>query len=299
MFLQPRPGWCSLPSKPGWTMNVELAEERILLLPDQLGAAQAESRAWSKRTDAFGAFAKLGGFLQKPKDEDFEIVYRELRLQPFWRLSAATTYVYERQREHRLKLAPEVQSVSVGGQSFASADREATVTVTECCNESSQKEWLYDGITKKGDLRLKPYLAFAYQQVTAEDLNTRARAGDIVVPPQAKASMLAREVISRSIRKIEADRIIEEKVHLEAIDLFYRPVYAVRYRWQQKEAVVEVDAVTGETQTGGATFEAYVGKLVDRDFLLDAGVEAANMFIPGVNLAKIIVSKGLKFGAKA
>ena len=299
MFLQPRLGWCSLLSKPGWTMNVELAEERILLLPDQLGAAQAESRAWSKRTDAFGAFAKLGGFLQKPKDEDFEIVYRELRLQPFWRLSAATTYVYERQREHRLKLAPEVQSVSVGGQSFASADREATVTVTECCNESSQKEWLYDGITKKGDLGLKPYLAFAYQQVTAEDLNTRARAGDIVVPPQAKASMLAREVISRSIRKIEADRIIEEKVHLEAIDLFYRPVYAVRYRWQQKEAVVEVDAVTGETQTGGATFEAYVGKLVDRDFLLDAGVEAANMFIPGVNLAKIIVSKGLKFGAKA
>ncbi len=299
MFLQPRLGWCSLPSKPGWTMNVELAEERILLLPDQLGAAQAESRAWSKRTDAFGAFAKLGGLLQKPKDEDFEVVYRELRLQPFWRLSAATTYVYERQREHRLKLAPEVQSVSVGGQSFASADREATVTVTECCNESSQKEWLYDGISKKGDLGLKPYLAFAYQQVTAEDLNTRARAGDIVVPPQAKASMLAREVISRSIRKIEADRIIEEKVHLEAIDLFYRPVYAVRYRWQQKEAVVEVDAVTGETQTGGATFEAYVGKLVDRDFLLDAGVEAANMFIPGVNLAKIIVSKGLKFGAKA
>ena len=38
-------------------MNVELAEERILLLPDKLGAAQAEGRAWSKRTDAFGAFA--------------------------------------------------------------------------------------------------------------------------------------------------------------------------------------------------------------------------------------------------
>ena len=111
--------------------------------------------------------------------------------------------------------------------------------------------------------------------------------------------MLAREVISRSIRKIEADRIIEEKVHLEAIDLFYRPVYAVRYRWQQKEAVVEVNAVTGETQTGGTTFENYVGKLVDRDFLLDAGVEAANMFIPGVNLAKIIVAKGLKLNAKA
>ena len=61
-------------------------------------------------------------------------------------------------------------------------------------------------------------------------------------------------------------------MRLDAIDLFYRPVYALRYRWQQKEAVVEVDAVTGETQTGGTTFETYVGKLVDRDFLLDAGL---------------------------
>jgi hypothetical protein len=280
-------------------MNVELAEERIVLLPDVLGAEQAEARAWSRRTDAFGAFARLGGLLQKPKDEDFEIVYRELRLQPFWRLSAATTYVYERQREHRLKVGSEVKSVSVGGQSFASTDKQATITVTECCNESSQKDWLYDAITKKGDLGLTSYLAISSEQVTAEDLNERARAGAVVVPPQAKASMLAREVISRSIRKIEADRIIEEKVHLEAIDLFYRPVYAVRYRWQQKEAVVEVNAVTGETQTGGTTFENYVGKLVDRDFLLDAGVEAANIFIPGVNLAKIIVSKGLKLNAKA
>ena len=280
-------------------MNVELAEERILLLPDVLGAEPAEARAWSRRTDAFGAFARLGGLLQKPKDEDFQIVYRELRLQPFWRISAATTYVYERQREHRLKVGSEVKSVSVGGQSFASVDKEATITVTECCKESSQKDWLYDAITRKGDLGLRSYLAISNEPVTAEDLNARARAGAVVVPPQAKASMLAREVISRSIRKIEADRIIEEKVHLEAIDLFYRPVYAVRYRWQQKEAVVEVNAVTGETQTGGTTFENYVGKLVDRDFLLDAGVEAANMFIPGVNLAKIIVSKGLKLNAKA
>lgn len=280
-------------------MNVELAEERILLLPDTLGPEQAEARAWSRRTEAFGALARLGGLIQKPKDEDFETVYRELRLQPFWRLSVATTYVYERLREHRLKVAPEVSSVAIGRESFAATDREAVVTVTECCNESSRKDWLYDGITKKGDPGLRSYLTFAAEPVTAEALNARSGAGNIIVPPQAKASMLAREVISRSIRKIEADRIIEETMRLEAIDLIYRPVYAVRYRWQQKQAVVEVDAVTGEAHAGGTTFEAYVGKLVDRDFLLDAGVEAANMFIPGVNLAKIIVAKGLKLGAKS
>lgn len=275
-------------------MNVELAEERILLLPDRLGASQAQGRAWAKRTEAFGAFARLGGLIQKPKDEDYEVVYRELRLQPFWRISASTTYVYERVRQHKLKVGAEVQSVTVGAQNFPVINREASISVTECCNESSQRDWLFDGITKKPDPALKSYTAGEATPVTAEDLNEQAKAGAVVVPPQAKASMLTRDVISQAIRKIEADRILEETMKVDAIDLFYRPVYAVRYKWQQKEAVVEVDAVTGDTRTGGATFEAYVGKLVDRDFLLDAGVEAANMFIPGVNLAKIIVVKGLK-----
>jgi hypothetical protein len=280
-------------------MNVELAEERILLLPDKLGAPMAEGRAWAKRTDAFGAFAKLGGFLQKPKDEDFEVVYRELRLQPFWRLSVSTTHVYERARPHKVKVGAEVQSISLGGQTYPANNREVTITATECCSEQSQRDWLFDGITKKADPALKNYLGIEAKVVSAEDLNDQAKGGAVVVPPQAKASMLTRDVISQAIRKIEADRIIEEKMQVDAIDLFYRPVYAVRYKWQQKEAVVEVDAVTGDTRTGGATFEAYVGKLVDRDFLLDAGVEAANMFIPGVNLAKIIVVKSLKLGAKA
>lgn len=279
-------------------MNVELAEERILLLPDRLGAPQAEGRAWAKRTEAFGAFARLGGLIQKPKDEDYEVVYRELRLQPFWRISASTTYVYERVRQHKLKVGAEVQSVTMGAQNFPVVNREAAIPVTECCNESSQRDWLFDGITKKPDSALKSYAAGEARTVTAEDLNEQAKAGAVVVPPQAKASMLTRDVISQAIRKIEADRILEETMKVDAIDLFYRPVYAVRYKWQQKEAVVEVDAVTGETRTGGMTFEAYVGKLVDRDFLLDAGVEAANMFIPGVNLAKIIVVKGMKLAAK-
>jgi len=279
-------------------MHVELAEERILLLPDKLGAQMAEGRAWSKRTDAFGTFAKLGGFLQKPKDEDYEVVYRELRLQPFWRLSVSTTHVYERARQHKLKVSSEVQSVALGGQTYPAVNREAAITVTESCSEQTHRDWLFDGITKKADQALRNYLGVEAKVVSADDLNEQARSGAIVVPPQAKASMLTRDVISQAIRKIEADRIIEEKLQVDAIDLFYRPVYAVRYKWQQKEAVVEVDAVTGDARTGGATFEAYVGKLVDRDFLLDAGAEAANMFIPGVNLAKIIVVKGLKMAAK-
>ena len=152
-------------------MNVELAEERILLLPDKLGAAQAEGRTWAKRTDAFGAFAKIGGFLNKPKDEDYEVVYRELRLQPFWRLSASTRQVYERQRQHKIKVGPEVQSFALGAETYPAINREVAITVTEACTESSQREWLFDGITKKAEPGLKSYLGVESKPVTPDDLN--------------------------------------------------------------------------------------------------------------------------------
>jgi hypothetical protein len=283
-------------------MHVEIAEERILLIADRFNLDNAEGRAWAKRSEAFGAFARIGGLINKPKDEDYEVVYRERRLQPFWRLAAHTDYTYERRREHKLKAGPEVQSVTIGGQTFTATNKEVAVSVTENCREEARKEWLFDGITKQAAPTLKSYLSSDIKLIDADTLNAQA-GGDpncptIVVPPQAKSSSLTREIIGQLVPKIEADKILEEKVQIEAIDLCYRPVYAFRYRWQAKEAVVEFDAVTGEARPGGATFESYLGKLVDKEFLLDAGVEAANMFIPGVNLAKIVIVKGLKIGQK-
>jgi hypothetical protein len=280
-------------------MHVEIAEERILLIPDAIGAEQARTLAWAKRSEAFGAFARIGGLISRPKDEDYEVVYSELRLQPLWRISASTTHIYERQRPHKLKVSNEVSSVAMGGQSFPASKGQATITITEHCHESSQKDWLFDGLTKKGEPELKQYLSTEPKPVTLDELNDQTRAGAVVLPPQAKASMLTREVISKAIRKIEADRVIEETMRIDAIDLIYRPVYAHRLRWQGKEAVVEVDAVLGEAKTQGTTFESYVGKVVDRDLLLDAGLEAANMILPGVTLARIIVTKAAKLNAKS
>ena len=279
-------------------MHVEIAEERILLLPDTIGVEQARTLAWSRKSDAFGAFARLGGFISRPKEEDYEIIYTELRLQPFWRISASITYVYDRQRQHKLKVSSEVESLSLGGQSIPAIKGQATATLIENCREASRRDWLFDGLTKKAEPGLKDYLASEPRPVSPDELNDLTRAGAAVLPPQAKPSMLTRDVISQSIRKIEADRVIEETMRIDAIDLIYRPVYAHRLKWQGKEAVVEVDAVLGETKTAGTTFETYVGKLVDRELLLDAGLEAANMILPGVTLARIIVSKAAKFNAK-
>ena len=106
-------------------MNVELAEERVLVFTDRFTMENAEGRAWTKRIDAFGAMAKMGGLLSRPRDDEFELVYRERRLQPFWRLAAHTDHLYERRRDYRLKVGPEVQSVQVYGETLTTANREA------------------------------------------------------------------------------------------------------------------------------------------------------------------------------
>ena len=66
--------------------------------------------------------------------------------------------------------------------------------------------------------------------------------------------------------------------------------------WQTKEAVVEFDGVTGEARVGGDTFEQFIGTKIDARFLVDAGVEAAGLFIPGARLAEIVISRSIAAG---
>ena len=110
-------------------MDVELAEERILVLTDRFNLDHAEGRAWAKRADAFGAVAKLGGLLNRAGSDDYECVYRERRLQPFWRLHSRSVAEYERTRSYAVPVAPEVRSVAVAGETKAVEDGKFPLTV--------------------------------------------------------------------------------------------------------------------------------------------------------------------------
>jgi len=274
-------------------MNVELADERFLILKDRFSMDHAEGRASTKRIDAFGTLAKVTGFLSKPKEDEFELVYRERRLQPFWRLVSAADYVYERTRRYPVAVPAAVETVAAYGQTLTAVDGQITFEGLETCREAVRKESLYDALTRQPDATLSKYLGFEGIAVEADRLQAAAGEETIVVPPVAKAPELIRDALSGVITRIEADRVLEEKIRVEAVELYYRPIYAFRYRRQGKEAVVEFDGLTGDVTTGGATFETYLGKVLDPAFLIDAGVEAATLVIPGARLAEIIVTKGI------
>jgi hypothetical protein len=275
-------------------VDVEIAEERIVVLTDRFNLDHAEGRAWSRRADAFGTVAKLGGLLNRTGAEDYECVYRERRLQPFWRLHCRALAAYERTRTYTVPVAPEVRSVQIAGETKTVEQRQFRLTGLESCREETEREFLFDGLTRQQNPALQGYLKFSATMVDAAMLEATAHAGTVVVPPENKASALVREVVSAAIGKIEADRILEERVSVDIVDLVYRPVYAFRYRHAGKEAVIEFDGLTGETRADGSTFEQYLGKALDPRFLLDVGVEAVNIFVPGTQLARIVVQHGVQ-----
>lgn len=274
-------------------MNVELADERILVFADRFTMDHAEGRAWAKRAEAFGTMARLGGLLNRGASDDYDLLYREKRLQPFWRLSCTAVSAYERTRDYQVRVQPEVRSVLVDAQERTVLNGAFRVTGMESCREEVSREVFYDGLTKGQNSMLLSYLKYEATQADADVLARAAADGVVVVPPEGKASVMVREVVGGMIGKIEADRVMEERVVVEAVDLYYRPVFAFRYRHAGKEAVIEFDGLTGDSRPGGATFEQYVGKVLEPKFLLDASVEAVNLFVPGTQLARIVVSKGV------
>ncbi len=275
-------------------MDVEIAEERIVVLTDRFSLDHAEGRAWSRRADAFGTVAKLGGLLNRAASEDYECVYRERRLQPFWRLHVVAVAEYERARSYTVAVAPSVRSVELLGQTVAAEQGRLRLSGVESCRDETTREYLFDGLSRAENPALAAYLQFPGAALDAEALAEAARNGTVVVPPENKASMLVREVVSSAIGKIDADRVLEERVSVDVVDLVYRPVYAFRYRHGGKEAVMEFDGLTGEIRPDGATFEQYLGKVLDPRFLLDVGVEAVNIFVPGTQLVRIVVEQGAK-----
>ena len=279
-------------------MDVEIAEERIVALTDRFTLDHAEGRAWSRRADAFGTVAKLGGLLNRSTSEDYECVYRERRLQPFWRLHATAVAEYERTRSYAVAVSPSVRSVQLLGETVSVEQGQLRLSGLETCRDESSREHLFDGLTKAENPSLAGYLKFASEVMDAEALAALAREGTVVVPPETKASLLVREVVSAAIGKIDADRVLEERVIVDVVDLVYRPVYAFRYRHAGKEAVIEFDGLTGEIRPDGSTFEQYLGKVLEPRFLLDVGVEAVNIFVPGTQLIRIAVEHGAKQLAK-
>lgn len=274
-------------------MEIQVAKERILIFDNAFTFDEAKQKSWDKKADFFGAVNKMSSFLSKPKDDDFELVYSEHRYQPFWHVIAKARYIYDRSAKYQVPAkSKEVREITILKNKYVVTNGNFIVDVVEHCTQEDTDEILIDGVTGKNQSNLNKYLALSPKAIK-DNLESSVPEGSIIVPPQIRASAIVRDAMSKMIKGIQADAILEEHVEVTCVDLFYRPVYAFQYFWKSKnkKAIVEVDGVTGDLNSGEKTFNEYVGKVLDTNFLFDVGADAAGMFIPGGSIAVKVAKK--------
>lgn len=265
-------------------MEITLADEEAYVLQPAMGWDQVREKAWDKKTQVFSS--GLISLFSRPKSEEVQIVYSERRFEPFWHVVCSAHYVYDRTRQYTVPVPqPEVQAITLYGQDFpVESTRQITLTGVEHCRESHERVAFFDSVSGE-EQPWANYLQYTREEIT--DLESFAPAGDIVVPPQVRASFAVRQILGGMLQPIQADALLEERIEVEKIDLYYRPIYAFEYLWQPKErkAVGEFDGLTGELHTGGKTIRQQIGSVLTKELLFDVGVDAVDLLIPGGGIA--------------
>jgi hypothetical protein len=284
-------------------MDVRLAPTHIYTLNPTLDFEAAEQQAIDKRiTTVAGG---LGGLFSRPKPEEVDLVYKEIRYESFWHAVCNVRYVFERNKDFTVPVTGvEVRTVTILGQEFEIAAQQAqpaqsggflsqlgqqigmgntvrTFTlagVEHCIDENRQVQYL-DAVNGQP---LQLGADFVQKDKTeVVDLSPLATGDVLVVVPQLSAAKIAKSVLASMIKPIQADKILEETVAIETLDLYFRPIYAFEFAWKPKNktGVAEFDAVTG-VMTSGKALHTKSDKDITRESLFDINAETVTALIP-------------------
>lgn len=264
-------------------MEVTLAAEKLYVLEERLTVDEVVQRAMDRRTGA------LGSLLSKPKPEEVTLLNRQRRLEPFWHVAGHATYVYERNRDYSVPAsASDVEAVTINGTRYdgqiAGNSRSFKIATREHCKAEFRSESFINGLTGQPIPEGAQLVTGPRSEVT--DPATIGTDDTIVVPPEHRASYVVRALMSEIMKPVQADQVMEESVTLEATDLFYRPIWAFEFAWaaKGKQAIVEVDSVTGQIAAGKALM-GQMKAMVNRDLLFDIGADTVGLIVPGGSIA--------------
>lgn len=279
-------------------MDIYLATEHAFHLVPQVSLEVARDRLEQKKTNLVAGL--VGAMLTRPRPDEIQLLSVESRLEAFWTINVTTRTVYDNQRAVTIPVSgAQVKQVTIFGQNLpvtsgAKGAPSVTFSTVEHCVEEFLGNFNFDSAGARTDLS-------KYQsavKIEIADLGQFAPADVLVVPPQANATTVIRSVLAEVIKPVNAQVIHEERVDVTALELYFHPVYAFEYAWaaKGKRAVVEFDALTGETRTGGKKLSDQIKSMVSRDLIFDVTADAMGMVVPGgsiaVKLIKAVVDRG-------
>ena len=279
-------------------MDIFLATERAFHIIPQITLEVAQDRLEQKKATLVSG--TVGALISRPKPEDIQLVSVESRLEAFWQINVFMRTAYERNCTYTIPVSGgEIRHVTILGQDIpvtvgTKGNASFSLEGVEQCVVENHQDFTFDGTGNKMDL--SKYLSFAKTEIT--DLEHFSPEGMLVVPPQAHASTVVRTVLAEVIKPVQARVIHEERVNVEALDINFRPIYALEYNWvtKGKHVVIEFDALTGEVHSGGKKMGNQVKGMITRDLIFDVTADAAGMLIPGGSIAVKLVKAAIDRG---
>jgi hypothetical protein len=274
--------------------EILIQNERLLLIDDILGWEKARQVAADHKVKAMGMFSQL---LFRPKPDDITIVYEEKRYQAFWHIVGTLFLDYKRKTRHKVPVETMVKTITIEGIEYTAHQTDHTFEIEgiEHCQEEQLEELLVDAQTDKpGDFA--KYMRCASKQIENMDILTQD--GAQIAYMQAKASFLIRQVLNKLVRPYKADEILEERIAIDELNLYFYPLYTFEYAWtnKDKKALVEFDGVTGEVRKGQKISDKLL-KSFSYDDMFDFAKEIAG-FVPGGGLAMMTGRKAYQIVKK-
>jgi hypothetical protein len=278
-------------------MEISLAEEHAYYFVPQISLDIARDRVEKKKTTLVAGM--FGNLISRPNPNEIQVVSVENRLEPYWVVTATSRTAYDRQQVYTIPIkGEEVREVTLLGQKLTVSSKgnsSLTLNGIEHCVEEHSLTRFYDGLSgQKADL--SRFQAFTKSEIT--DLGQFTPEGTLVVPPQMRTTAIVRQVLGEAIQPVKNAQIIhEERVDVEAIELNFRPVYALEYEWASKgkRVVVEFDALLGDMHSGGKKWSDQIKGILTRDLFFDVTADAVGMLVPGgsiaVKLVKAVVDR--------
>ena len=274
--------------------NIKVQGEKLLLLQDAFGWEKCRELAALHKLKAFGA---ISNFLFKPKEEEIAITYEEKRYEAFWHIVGSSYFEYKRKVNYKVPVETVVEDVTFLDKNHKVAKQDNTFEIegVEHCKENYREEVMVDAQTDQ-PAEFTQYLKYPVKIIASTDELTAD--GTMVVNLQTKASFLVRKILNGLVKPIKADQILDEKIAIEELSLYFLPIYTFEYHWQPKDkrVLVEFDGVTGEIRKGHRLTDKLRNSFTSEE-LFDFAKEAANFF-PGVGLAMMAGRKAIQIAKK-
>ena len=165
----------------------------------------------------------------------------------------------------------------------------------EHCVDDVSEELYVDGVS--GNPVANGLAVVTGARTEVADPSALAVDDTLVIAPEQRASAIVRQLLAKLLKPLQADTVFEESLAVEALELYYRPVWAFEFHLpaKDKRGVVEVDALSGETRTAGALQVRQLTRLVTREALFDIGADTVGLIVPGgsiaVKLARVAIDK--------